>query len=216
MFALGFLLLVVVLSPSPVESFMSGVVSFRVLARSEECVYNDVKRGEDKVFVHYTVTEGGSLDIDMAITGPDGVEVFRAERTSENRILFRAHVPGVYVTCFSNKMSSVAVKTIAFVSQVSGDEEVKPGDTGALSKGRHRLKGVDAMEASLVRVLEGVREIRNEQAILATRERNNRDTVESTNTRVMWWSLGEIGLLVLMTMMQLMSLKSCFNTRRAV
>lgn len=52
----------------------------------------------------FEVAEGGFLDIDVRIEGPDGRTVHSGERESNGKYTFAAHMEGVYKYCFSNKV----------------------------------------------------------------------------------------------------------------
>ena len=130
-------------------------------------------------------------------------------------MLLRAPAPGIYTTCFkNNKGVSPGMKTISFLSQVGGEGDVEA--EGGLTQGRHRVTGSQVMEAGLIRITNGLQEMRGEQAYVATRERHHRDTVESTNTRVLVWGVAEVVGLGVMTVVQLGVLKRSFGTQRGV
>lgn len=179
-------------------------LSVRLLAHKDECFLEDVPAAGTKVYLHFMVTSGGQLDVDASIFGPDSQLIWSADKEREARVLFKARLPGVHKVCFSNKMSTVTAKTVAFNLQV--------GDPAEDSKGH----SVDPMERSIIHIAEGLTEIKNEQNYLRTRERIHRDTVESTNSRVMYWSVAEIALILAMGIGQVLYLKRCFETRRNV
>ena len=108
----------------------------------------------------------------------------------------------------SNRMSTLTAKTVHFHISV-GD----PMETLAKSKDKKRP---DSIERSIVRLEEGLMEIRDEQQYLRTRERIHRDTAESTNDRILYWSVFESGLLLLMSIGQVYYLRRCFEVKRLV
>jgi hypothetical protein len=192
-----------------VDAFGSGL-TLKIEAHAEHCVFDDVKTAGDRVFFSFQVTAGGSLDIDVAIHGPEMGDIWTTERESESRVLFKAPVTGTYQFCFSNKMSTLTGKTVQFHISVGDPIE-------AMSKNKNKdRKRPDSIERSIVRLEEGLMEIRDEQQYLRTRERIHRDTAESTNARVMYWSIFESGLLVLMGLGQVFYLKRCFEVTRNV
>ena len=179
-------------------------LAVKVPAHKDECFYEDVKSAGTKVYLHFMVTTGGALDIDAAIYGPDMALIWATEKERESRVLFKAKLPGQHKFCFSNKMSTITVKTVAFTIQAGDPAESNADHT------------VDPMERAIVHISQGVHEIKNDQQYLRTRERVHRDTAESTNTRVLMWSLAEVALIVVMGFGHLWYLKRLFESRRAV
>lgn len=182
----------------------SSAIAVRIPAHKDECFFEDVPTAGSKVYLHYIVTSGGSLDIDAAIYGPDQELIWGAEKERESRVLFKSRLPGTHKICFSNKMSTLTTKVVGFNVQV-GD----PAD----STNEHE---VDPMERSIIHVAMGLNDIKSEQMYLRTRERIHRDTAESTNTRVLLWSIAEIALIVFMGVGHVWYLRRLFESRRAV
>merc|ERR1711971_1501455 len=80
-------------------------------AHAEECFFDKVKQGT-KMSLMFEVAEGGFLDIDVRIEGPDGRTVHSGERESNGKYTFAAHMEGVYKYCFSNQMSTMTQKSL--------------------------------------------------------------------------------------------------------
>ena len=58
----------------------------------------------------FEVIEGGFLDIDVRVLGPEQEEIITRERESNGKITFAAAKTGAYHYCFSNKMSTMTPK----------------------------------------------------------------------------------------------------------
>jgi p24 family protein beta-1 len=54
-------------------------------------------------------------------------------------------------------------------------------------------------------------QVKDEQAYIVVRERTHRNTAESTNARVKWWSVFQLGVLVGMCIFQVWWLKRFFE-----
>ena len=79
------------------------------------------------------MVEGGFLDIDIKLIGPDGKVVYEQERESNGRFTFPAHMDGVFTYCFGNKMSTMTPKIVMF-SMDLGEASKKEGVDG---EGKH-------------------------------------------------------------------------------
>jgi p24 family protein beta-1 len=58
-------------------------------------------------------------------------------------------------------------------------------------------------------------QVKDEQAYIVVRERTHRNTAESTNARVKWWSVFQLGVLVGMCVFQVWWLKRFFEVSGA-
>ena len=106
--SVGVLSVLVIFFTSRVESYF-----ITVDAHAEECFFDKVKSGT-KMGLMFEVAEGGFLDIDVRIVGPDGKTIHQGERESNGKYTFAAHMDGVYQYCFSNQMSTMTPKIVAF------------------------------------------------------------------------------------------------------
>ncbi|AIO01098.1 cop-coated vesicle membrane protein p24 precursor, putative [Leishmania panamensis] len=160
------------------------------------------------MFLHYIVTTGGAMDINCKIVAPDMSIVWDADRSTENRVLFKSRMPGSYAFCFSNRMSTVTEKVVSFSVMVgNGNAEDVMRPKGAKSDSLHR---------SIMRLQQGLREIEELQQVLRTRERTHRATTEVANTRVVVFCILESIFIVGMGVGSVIYLRQIFATKRMV
>ncbi|CAF0995879.1 unnamed protein product [Didymodactylos carnosus] len=181
-------------------------------AHSEECFFEKMTSGT-KMLLIFEVIEGGFLDIDVKITGPDNKEIYKGDRESSGKSTFSAHMDGIYTLCFGNQMSTMTPKMIMFSMDLGETPKLDVGGVqGADNVTLHHNKleeMVNELSASLTNV-------KHEQEYMEVRERIHRAINENTNTRVVMWSCFEAFILLAMTFGQVYYLKRFFEVRRVV
>ena len=178
-------------------------LSVQIDAHKEECFYQYVKK-EGKLGVYFQVAQGGFLDIDCTVWGPDNRQVHTVERESEGRFSVHGYETGIYKVCFSNKMSTMTPKTVIF--------QVHPGDRLEYEE-LAKLEQLSPIEESLLRLADALADIQTEQLYLRNRERVHRNMAESTNARVLWWSFFEALILMAMTAWQVYYITRYFEVK---
>lgn len=179
-------------------------ISVVVTAGAEQCFFDQVKRG-DRVFGSFSVFSGGQLDITVRITDPEEKVVFEEEDTSQESFAFVALKDGEYRMCFSNEASTITSKQLSFNLHIGN--QLANLD---VAKSHH----LSPLENSVVSVSQAASQVRDEQKYLITRERYARDTNESTNSRVLWWSILENILLISLSLWKIFYLKGLFEQKR--
>eukprot|EP00276_Gloeochaete_wittrockiana_P003781 CAMPEP_0184643844 /NCGR_PEP_ID=MMETSP0308-20130426/665_1 /TAXON_ID=38269 /ORGANISM="Gloeochaete witrockiana, Strain SAG 46.84" /LENGTH=160 /DNA_ID=CAMNT_0027072053 /DNA_START=176 /DNA_END=658 /DNA_ORIENTATION=- len=159
-----------------------------------------------KVGGFFQVSSGGMLDIDVKITSPRDRVIYEIEKQSEGRFAFVAEDAGTHKICFSNRMSTLTAKQVTFSFNVEDEDQ---NDFAAREK-------LTPLESAILKLSEGLDHIENEQKYMRLRERAHRHTSDSTNSRVLLWSLFEAALLIGMTVWQVYYLRKFFEVKRGV
>jgi len=179
-------------------------------ANEEHCFFDRVTAGT-KLSLMFEVAEGGFLDIDVKITGPDGKEIYKGERESSGKYTFAAAMDGTYTYCFSNQMSTMTPKVVMFSMDVATAPSPPAGmPTGTEDADHNKLE-------EMVRELStALTSVKHEQEYMEVRERIHRAINDNTNSRVVLWAVFEALVLVAMTLGQIYYLKRFFEVRRVV
>ncbi|KAJ3652087.1 hypothetical protein Zmor_018083 [Zophobas morio] len=174
-------------------------------AHAEECFFDKVETGT-KMGLTFEIAEGGFLDIDVRIVGPDNKVIYQGERETSGKYTFSAHTPGTYTYCFSNKMSTMTPKVVMFNMAIGESPKAEAQEGENTNKLEDMIRELSAS-------LTGVKQ---EQEYMQVRDRIHRSINESTNSRVVMWSFFEALILVAMTVGQVYYLKRFFEVRRVV
>jgi hypothetical protein len=187
----------------------SSAYFIHVDANEEQCFFDRVTSGT-KMGLMFEVAEGGFLDIDVKITGPDNKEIYKGERESSGKYTFAAHMDGIYTYCFSNRMSTMTPKVVMFTVDIAAANSQQPAhDPNADADSKKLEDMIKELSTALTSV-------KHEQEYMEVRERVHRSINENTNSRVVMWAVFEAFVLVSMTVGQIYYLKRFFEVRRVV
>lgn len=116
---------------------------------------------------------------------------------------FTANMDGRYTYCFSNEHWSSHTKEVSF--NVHGVVYVPEAEAPH-----------DPLDKEVRALSELVAQVRDEQGYIVVRERTHRNTAESTNARVKYWSVFQLAVLAGEGVFQVWWLKRFFEVKRVV
>jgi len=170
------------------------------------CFFEDLSVGK-RFGISFEVGEGGNHDIDFSLKDPSGKYRFTMSRTNSETYSFVAEENGRHQYCFINEFSPVSKKLVTF-DIISDDKE---------SATTQPQSGEDkALDAEIVELLNNIRALKDDQQYTRVRERAHRDTAESTNERVQWYSIFQVVLLVIVCVFQLWYLRYRFESKARI
>lgn len=150
---------------------------------------------------------------------------------------FDAKHDGKYLYCFGNEHWGAHTKEVSFnvhgIVYVSEHEAEKDPLETESTWPPHFLLPPDAMLALLVppadilrlplpppiavrKLSDLLNQVKDEQSYIVLRERTHRNTAESTNSRVKWWNLFVIGMVIGESVFQVWWLRRFFEVKRVV
>ncbi|KAI9138812.1 emp24/gp25L/p24 family/GOLD-domain-containing protein [Paraphysoderma sedebokerense] len=171
----------------------------------QQCFYENLVK-DQHISIGFQVAEGGQLDIDFWVSDPKNRLVHVVSRETTGNFEVKPDEDGKYSYCFSNKMSSMTAKVVQFT--LYGVDH-KPAAADPSEK-------IDPIQQAVNELAEGIHGIKDEQQYLISRERVHRHTVESSNTRSLWWSVFQLFIIVVVMLVQVYFLKQYFEVKRVV
>lgn len=190
----------------------SHAVQFDVRRRTEKCLTDEVGEGS-LVVIHYNVigTAKGKSDVSIMITDPLNKYLKQdsnidTSSDDTHKFSFHADVAGSYSVCFFNANE----KPVRVMLDFKHGVEAK--DYAEVAKREHLMP----VEKELRKMEDTVDEIHREMLYMREREAAMRSTNESTNSRVMWFSLASIVVLIGMGVWQVLYLKKFFKSKKLI
>jgi len=156
---------------------------------------------------------GGQYDVDAVLEDPQGKVIYKEARKQYDSHTFKTQVPGAYKLCFSNEFSTFSHKVVYMDWQI-GDEI----NGGQRPDGQHaptpRMAAMTKLESSAQTIGDKLRAVDDYQTHHRLREATGRRRAEDLNERVMIWSLGQTATIVLISIGQVLLLRSFFSDKR--
>ncbi|EMD01314.1 hypothetical protein BAUCODRAFT_60789 [Baudoinia panamericana UAMH 10762] len=203
MFTLNLLVLIisVTLTALPRLGYAHNI---QMKAHSRECFHEELHK-EDKMTVTFQVGDrefggSGNLDIDFWVQDPAGGFPVKETTVSSGDHSFEAQQDGKYTYCFSNENWAANSKEVSF--NVHGIVYVPESEASQ-----------DPLEREVKQLNELLAQVKDEQSYIVVRERMHRNTAESTNSRVKWWSIFQLGVLLGEGIFQVWWLKRFFEVK---
>ncbi|PSS03567.1 emp24/gp25L/p24 family/GOLD-domain-containing protein [Coniella lustricola] len=189
--------------------FSSTVVAHNIQlpAHGRECFHESLHK-DDKMTVSFQVGDrefgsAGNLDIDFWISNPTGQYEVYEKSVSNGDHSFTAMHDGKYIYCFGNDHWGASSKEVSF--NVHGIVYVSESDSPS-----------DPLEAEVKSLSDLLAQVKDEQSYIVVRERTHRNTAESTNSRVKWWNVFILGVVIGESLFQVWWLRRFFEVKRVV
>ena len=151
------------------------------------------------------------IGMHVEVKNPQNKIILSRQYAAEGRFTFTAHDAGEHVICIgTNSTRWFGGSKLRVHLDISiGDHTVDYAQIAAKEK-------LTELQLRIRQLLDQVEQITKEQAYQRVREERFRHVSESTNARVLWWSLGQTIVLILMGVWQMRHLKSFFEAKKLV
>ncbi|XP_024071141.2 transmembrane emp24 domain-containing protein 9 [Terrapene carolina triunguis] len=153
------------------------------------------------------------LGMFVEVKDPDDKVILSRQYGSEGRFTFTSHTPGEHQICLhsnSTKFSLFAGGMLRVHLDIQVGEHANDyAEIAAKDK-------LSELQLRVRQLIEQVEQIQKEQNYQRWREERFRQTSESTNQRVLWWSIVQTLILVAIGVWQMRHLKSFFEAKKLV
>jgi len=153
-----------------------------------------------------------SLGLQVKVSDPDENIALERGLQPEGRFAFTSQVSGEYKICFTTN----STRWFGTKQKVNFHLDIQYGVDATDYKDLADQEKLTEMEVAVRKLNDKIRDMRAEQAYQRTREATFRNTSESTNARVMWWSVIQTLILVGTALWQISHLKHYFHTKKIV
>ncbi|XP_074599286.1 transmembrane p24 trafficking protein eclair [Brevipalpus obovatus] len=151
------------------------------------------------------------IGMHVEVHDPDDKIILSKVYSSEGRFSFTSHVPGEHVIClYSNSSRWFAG------SQLRVHLDIQVGEHAIDYANVAQKEKLTELQLRVRQLIDQVEQITKEQNYQRYREERFRQTSESTNSRVLWWSLGQTFILAVMGIWQMRHLKGFFEAKKLV
>ncbi|KXS09903.1 hypothetical protein M427DRAFT_63266 [Gonapodya prolifera JEL478] len=207
------LLLLLLLLSSPTSAF---VYTTNLPGHDKLCLYEDLKQEQHLDLTFMVDSSDGEFEIDFWVMAPGNRITFNNLRQATGSHQVVAEQDGRYAYCFSN-YNYPSAKKLTF-SHYGPDERDNNQRKFRASVGDEISEEAKKVDQEIMSLAENLRMVRDEQTYMMAREARHResDTAESTNGRVVIWSLAETALLITVCVWQVWYLRSFFEVKRVV
>ncbi|EGV63802.1 p24 complex component [Yamadazyma tenuis] len=173
----------------------------------KQCFFETLKKN-DELAISFQVgsrdpQNGEQLKASFYIGSPSGQVLVKKNDIDHGDEVVRATSDGKYTYCFSNERSSRVDMDVSFNVHGVIYIDFENPDSNTLDYAIQRLSQLTS-------------DVKAEQGYLVIRERTHRNTAESTNSRVKWWSVFQILMVATNSLFQIYYLRRFFEVKSVV
>ncbi|KAK6463465.1 endosomal P24B protein precursor [Scheffersomyces coipomensis] len=173
----------------------------------KQCFFEHLKKN-DELAISFQVGSRNphnheQYNIDFNIISPSGQILLKKQALDHGDESVKAPVNGKYIYCFSNERTNRVDVDVSF--NIHGVVYVDINDPKS-----------DTLDYAIQRLSQLTNDVKAEQGYLVIRERTHRNTAESTNSRVKWWSVFQIIVVAVNSVFQIYYLKRFFEVKSVV
>ncbi|XP_063433460.1 transmembrane emp24 domain-containing protein eca-like isoform X1 [Mytilus trossulus] len=147
----------------------------------------------------------------VEIQDPDDKVVLSRTYAAEGRFTFTSHTAGEHIICLHSNSSAWFAS-----GQLRVHLDIQVGEHAVDYAQIQAKDKLSELQLRIRQLLDQVEQITKEQNYQRYREERFRQTSESTNQRVLWWSIAQTLILLVTGFWQMKHLKSFFEAKKLV
>ncbi|CAK9681647.1 unnamed protein product [Candida parapsilosis] len=193
----------------------ASAFTFILGAKEKSCFYVFTEKPSTQIRYYFAVQSGGSFDVDYVISDPNQNIIYQENKKRHGDFVFPAQTPGEYEFCFSNTMSTYSEKVVDFEIEVE-DESTSNNVKASLPNQPNAkpLAHVENMRATVDNIESQLDGLAKTLQFYKTRNSRNQATVQSTESRIFYFSVFEVLLMVGMAVLQITIVQLFFKGSR--
>ncbi|XP_041356479.1 transmembrane emp24 domain-containing protein 7-like isoform X1 [Gigantopelta aegis] len=185
-------------------------LTFELPDNEKQCFFEKIDKGI-KSTLEFQVITGGQYDVDMELVAPNGQILYKDVKKQYDSFTWTADQTGVYKFCFSNEFSTFSHKVVYFDLEV-GDEKPIVDEM----EGNAHATAMTMMESGCVNIHESLRFIADGQTHYRLREAQGRVFAKHLRSGVMYWSIGQTAIILLVSIGQVFVLRGFFADKKTI
>lgn len=193
----------------------STALTFTLAPNEKQCFYVFSNKPNANIGYYFAVQAGGSFDINYTIKGPKQQIIYKEEKQRQGDYVFNSEDIGEFEFCFDNEMSAFAEKVVDFEIKMQDDNNNEDNKVKAnLPNAPTENAAVEGMQLSVDHIERKLSLLENSLNYYKTRNNRNQSTVKSTESRIFWFSIFDLFLMVAMAGFQVAVVKFFFQGSR--
>ncbi|CAK9435805.1 uncharacterized protein LODBEIA_P04820 [Lodderomyces beijingensis] len=192
----------------------ASAFTFILGAQEKSCFYVFTERPNTQIRYYFAVQSGGSFDVDYVITDPNSNIIYQEHKKRQGDFVFPATTVGEYEFCFSNGMSTYSEKVVDFEIELEDEDSKSVKASLPDSPNAKPLAHVENMKRTVDKIESQLEGLSKTLQYYKTRNNRNQATVRSTESRIYYFSIFEVLLMVGMAFLQITIVQLFFKGSR--
>lgn len=192
----------------------ASALTFALGAQETQCYYILTERPRTSIGYYFAVQSGGAFDIDYTIKNPRGEVLELGQKVRQGDYVVFADITGEYEFCFANGMSTFAEKVIDFEITFAEEDHTDFRANLPEQPNAKPLQHVGNMVGTVDKIDKQLDDLQRTLQYYKTRNNRNHATVKSTESRIYYFSIFEVLLMVGMAFLQITVVQLFFRGAR--